>query len=467
MIRALVAVAILLGGCASTAERPPPASSIVLPDAFTAPSGSDAAAITGLLPQDPAYAALMAAAGAAPDLAAALARIDAARALLRGAGAARLPAIDASAGISTSRNSQAVQPQNPFFDRDQSLIQGGIEAGWDLDLFGRLRANQRAAAARLDAAGADAAAVRVALATDIAAALIDYRDATAREAIIARDIADARDLVSLTGIRARAGIVPGFDLVRADALLKDAEARRPPLIAAQAEAAGRLVALTGRPTTEVLAMLGSQPATTENPAIPRSVPSILLSQRPDVRAAAFRLSAADQDVATAAAARFPRLSLTGALGLLALAAGDLFDGDALTASLGAGVAGPLLDFGRTGAELARSEAAGREAFALYRGTVFRALGEAESALAALAAARDRAGALDAQEAVDRDALGLARERYRLGLSDFLTVVDAQRNLNATRQSAEAARSDVARRAALLYRALGGAPEAPVATGRRP
>jgi NodT family efflux transporter outer membrane factor (OMF) lipoprotein len=466
MRSAFAGVALLLAsGCAMTPSRPPAASSVVVPPTFTYQEQTAAGELTALLPTDSAYGALHAAAEDAPDLAAALARIDAARASLRGAGAARLPSVDASAGVTGSRSSRAVQPQNPFLDRDQSTFQTGIDASWDLDVFGRLRANQRAAAARLDAATADAAAVRLALATDIATALIDHRDATARETIVVRDIADARDLLRLTSIRARAGIVPGFDAVRADALLKDAEARRPPLVAAQAEAVGRLVALTGKPTVDVLAMIATSSGETANPQSPAAVPSILLTQRPDVRAAASRLAAADQDVAAAAAARFPRISITSALGLLALAAGDLFDGDALTASLGAGIAGPLLDFGRTGAELERNEANAREAFALYRGTVFRALGETETNLAGLTAARDRSAALTAQERVDTDALNLARERYRLGLSDFLTVVDAQRNLNATRQTNQAARSDVSRRAVQLYRALGGVPQAP--TARRP
>ncbi len=459
-----VLAVLLASGCATT-ERTPPVYSVVLPPAFAYQNAEarDAAGVVGaLLPQDAAFAALRTAASDAPDLAAALARIDAARAFVRGAGAARLPSINASAGVTGSRGSQAIQPQNPFFDRDQTSFQTGIDASWDLDLFGRLRANQRAAAARLDAATADAAAVRLALDTDIATALIDHRDAAARDAIVVRDIADASDLLRLTSIRARAGIVPGFDAVRADALLKDAEARRPPLVAAQAEAIGRLVALTGKPTNDVLAMVGTAGASVVEIDTPAAVPSILLSQRPDVRAAGLRLVAADQDVAAAAAARFPRLSITGALGLLALAAGDLFDGDALTASLGAGIAGPLIDFGRTGAEIQRSEAVSREAFALYRGAVFRALGETETGLAALSAARNRSTALAAQERVDADALNLARERYRLGLSDFLTVVDAQRSLNITRQSTEAARSDVARRAVQLYRALGGSPENPTA-----
>jgi NodT family efflux transporter outer membrane factor (OMF) lipoprotein len=455
-VRRIAALLLLtaLGACATAPSRPPAVSDVVLPEAFVYQDAAARGTLAALLPAADSYAQLRALADNAPDLAAAVARIDAARAQLRGAGAARLPNVSASGGVTQQRGAAASQPQNPFFDADQSVFQAGIDARWDADLFGRLRASERAAAARLDASTADAAAVRLALDTDIAIAFTDYHDAALREVIVKRDIADARELLRLTSIRARAGIVPGFDAVRADALLKDAEARLPPLSAARGDAVGRLVTLTATPAATILGLLGD--ATPSGAAtVPEALPSSLLRGRPDIRAAEARLRAADQGVAAAAAARFPSLSITGALGLLALAAGDILTGDAITASLGAGVAGPLLDFGRSGAELARTEAAGREAFALYRGTVFRALGEAEAGLIGLRAARERANALTAQERVDTDALGLARERYRLGLSDFLTVVDAQRNLNITRQSAEAARSDIARRAALLYRALGG------------
>ena len=117
------------------------------------------------------------------------------------------------------------------------------------------------------------------------------------------------------------------------------------------------------------------------------LPSDLLRQRPDIVAAEARLAAANQDIAAAAAARFPQISINAALGLAALALGDLFSSDSLTASLGGSIAGPLLDFGRVEAQIDAREADAQEAFARYRQTVFAAIGEGETALGTLAAQR--------------------------------------------------------------------------------
>lgn len=453
----ILAAPALLAGCAHVA-MPPEARSVTVPQAYIyAPEGEGRATVAALLPADPAYAALSKAAAEAPTLGIAAARIDAARANLRGAKAARLPAIDLSSGVTQNRGSRASQPANPAFVQDTTSFQLGASASFDLDLFGRLRADQRAAAARFDAATADAAGVRLTLDADLANALIDWRDAQARLAVVERDRADAVELVRLTGARARAGIVPEFDRVRADSLAKAAEAQIPPLKGAQADALGRMVTLTGRAPADLLPLLAVRATASPLPDLAAGVPSALLRNRPDVRSAEARLAAARADVASAAAARFPRLTLTGTLGLLSVAFGNLFGGDAISGSLGAGIAGPLLDFGRVGATIDARQASAREAFETYRGAVFQALGETEGALGQYAAARERLAAIKVQLAVDEDALGLARERYRLGLADLLTVVDAQRAANATRAASEVARGNTARAAIVLFRALGGTP----------
>ncbi|WP_066644461.1 TolC family protein [Sphingomonas sp. CCH16-B10] len=391
LLSGLSATALALAACAPV-ERPPAPGSIALPDAFALldRQASASGTLPDLLPsQDPAFVALNARAMAdAPELAIAVARIDAARAGLRGAGAERLPNITAG-GDGSRRRISAAQfaglPDGIEIQRYVSNFSASADASWDIDLFGRLRAGQRAAAARLDAATADAAAVRLALATDIARAVLDYP---------------------------------------ADTILAALEPAQP------------VPAITpGLPTLEV--------------------PSVLLRRRPDVAAAERRLAAADADIAAAAAERFPTFSITGSIGLLALAFGDLFNEEAITGSLGGSIAGPLLDFGRIGARIDQREAEAREAFATYRRALFTALGETEAALGALDAAAKRAGALSRQAELDRDAAQLARERYRRGLDTFLTVLDAERTSYASRQSAITAQAEVARARVALYRAVGG------------
>jgi len=481
---AVLALAAALAACAPVTHPPEP-ESVVLPETFAlldreaATSGEPAL----LLPvDDPAFAPLHdAAIAGSPDLAAAIARIDIARAQARGAAAERLPDINFSATAERQRISSAQfggggngNTTGFRVDPNRTQYNPAISASWDADIFGRLRASERAARARLDAAGADAAAVRLALIADTARALTDYRTIAARQAVIEADLASAESLVTLTRVRSQAGIAPGFDLVRAQALADQARARLEPIAAERAATLAELTTLTALPIDQVQAMLAvggpdatarALPAAQALPAL--TVPSVLLRRRPDIIAAERRLAAADADIAAAAAARFPRLSITGAIGLIALSLGDLFDNDALVGTLGGEIAGPLIDFGRIGAEIDRNEAAGREAFANYRGAVFQGLGEVEAALGAIAARDAQVRALAAQVAGDRDAVALARERYRRGLDTFLTVLDAERTANASGEALATARGEAQRQRIALYRAIGGGVEAMAVTPADP
>ncbi len=456
---ALAALA-LLSGCASVADGPM-ASSVKVPSAFVyAVPHENREALQTLLPsEDPAFQTLVAALESdAPDLQAAMARVAAARAALRAAGAARAPSVQAegSAGYARSSENTIVNlPPGTIIDSTNSSFSIGINASWDLDLFGRLRASQRAATLRLDAADADARAARLALVTDIARAVVDARTAQAKLRVIKDDLTDAAALVTLTDTRTRAGIAPGVDLVRAQALEAAARSQSGPAQAEFAAAIGRLIILTAREGSSVAAAL-DMPANIGLASLPSlGLPSTLLRQRPDIVAAEYRLGAANAEVAGAAAARFPQLSINAALGLAALALGDIFSADSLTASLGGSVATPLLDFGRVEAQIDARQADAKEAFALYRRAVFTGIGEAESALGRLQANRNRLAALETQLAIEQDSVALSTERYRMGLTDFLGVIEAQRQFNSTRQLLVEAKSTAYRSQIELYRSFGG------------
>jgi NodT family efflux transporter outer membrane factor (OMF) lipoprotein len=461
MRRAFACIAVaLLAGCASVGEGPS-AISVKAPSVFAyAPPVESRVALATLLPNgDPAFQALLTDVETqAPDLQVALARVDAARAALRAAGAARAPNIGVEGNASYARSSENAVinlPPGLAIDPSNSNYSAGINASWDLDLFGRLRASQRAASLRLDAADADARAVRLALITDIARAVVDYRTAQSRLRIVGEDLADATALVRLTDTRARAGIAPGLDLVRAQSLQAAARSQRGPAEAELAAALGRLVTLTARDGPSVAAMFEA-PASNDLAGLPSvGLPSALLRQRPDIVAAEYRLGAANAEIAAAAAARFPQVSISAALGLAALALGDLFSADSLTASLGSSVAAPLLDFGRVEAQIDARQADAKEAFALYRRAVFTGIGEAESALGSLQANRNRLAALETQLAIEQDSIALSTARYRMGLSDFLGVIDAQRQMNATRQAFVEAQGAAHRSQIELYRSFGG------------
>lgn len=459
MNRALL-LTFALAGCATV--RPPYRPPVELPAAFLlapAPAG-EALDVRALLPDDAAFTRLNAIAQAdGPTIEAALARIDAARAQLRGARAERAPTITASGGV-TGQRIGAPQlnnlPPGVNVDRNLLIFQSGVQASYDPDLFGGLRASSRAAAARLDAADADARAVRLALTGDLGDAVVNWRALGERDALARGDLDQAGTLAAVTAERVRVGVSSDTDRVRAASLAADARARLAEIEGQRARVLGQVVALTARPAAEVRAILDGGALDPTPAAIDGAIPTGVLRNRPDIAAAEARLRGADADIAAAAAARFPRLTLSAVVGVAALAFGDLFGGDALTGSLGPTLAGPLLDFGRVGARIDASQATARQAFAVYRRATFTALGEVETAYGEARAADDRLAELAAQVSLDEDAARLVAIRYRSGLQDFTGVVTARRQTFATRQALAQARADARSARIALFRALGGA-----------
>ena len=464
MMRLLLAstCALALAGCVA---GPPPEIATpapVLPAEFLfAPDAPSAAGLADLLPaDDPAYDTLAAQAlASSPTLGEALARIDQARAGADLRGANRLPSVGANATVEGRRSNPAQfggdLPSAIAFDTEQLSYAANVTARWDPDIFGRLRAQERAALARIDAASSSARGVRNALLAEIAASVIDWRTLDARASATKDDLAAAEELARLSKVREDAGIAPGFDRVRAESAADASRSRLAALESERARLIGRLVTLTAQGGAQVRSALAMAPRESGLPAAPATLPSALLANRPDVLAAAATLAAEDAELAAAARRRFPVFDLSAAIGLLAFSPGDLFDSDSIIGSLAASVAAPLLDFGRIEAEIDGAAAEKRAAFEAYRGAVYTALGDAEGAYGLVAAA-DREAAAAAQEAASlQRAASLAEVRQRAGLADFLTVLEARRAADASGERAAAALGRAERARVILWQALGG------------
>lgn len=447
-----------LAACASVPEVATPQPE--LPRAFFfAPETGTGTALAALMPTgDPAYAALSQAALAnAPNLAEAAARIDAARAGARGAGAARLPNITADASIVQNRQNLArfgAVGQQGFIPREQTSYGANISASWDPDLFGQLKAQERAALARIDGATAQAQGVRLALLAEIAASVTDWRVLDARGAAIEADGAAARQLAGLAKAREEAGIAPGFDRVRAEATASGSATRLAALESDRAQLIGRLVTLTAQDAATVRAALATPAPALAPAAAPASLPSDLLANRPDVAAAAAELAATDADLAAAARARFPRITLSGVIGLLSFRPEDFFD-DSVVDTLTGGIAGPLLDFGRVAAQIDGAAANKRAAFAAYRGAVYQALGDAEAAYGVVTAADAEAALAIRQAGQLTRAAAIAETRFKAGLASFLEVLEARRAADSNGEAAAAALGRAQRARIVLWQALGG------------
>jgi multidrug efflux system outer membrane protein len=461
-----LALPLALAACglkpAPEVSTPPPE----LPGAFFyAPDAGASATVANLLPrEDPAFRALAGSAmERAPTLAEALARVDAARGRAARAGAERLPNVSADASIREQRINPAQfgdAGASGLIPRNLSQYGANVAASWDPDIFGQLRAQERAAIMRIDAASAQAAAVRNALLAEIAASVIDWRTLDARRGALEADEAAAQRLAALAATREEAGLAPGFDRVRAKAQASASASRLAGLESERVRIVGRLVTLTGLGAQAVRAQLSEAVGPGELAPAPEALPSLLLANRPDVLAAAAELAATDADLAAASRARFPRITLSAVIGLLAFDPEDLFDTDSIVGNLTAGVAGPLLDFGRIEAGIDTAAAGKRAAFAAYRGAVFQALGDAEAAYGLIAANdAEAAQAIRERDGLER-AASLADARYRAGLADFLTVLEARRAADASGERAAAALGRARRARIGLWQALGGDPPLP-------
>ncbi|HAU21905.1 MAG TPA: multidrug transporter, partial [Erythrobacter sp.] len=451
-----------LGACVA---GPPPEIATpapVLPEEFRyAATGDDQASIESLLPNEDAGFRLLSSAAieSGPSLAEAIARVEAARAGASRAGAERLPNIGVDTSVDRRRSNPAQfggsVPAAIQFDREQTGYSANLTARWDADIFGALKAGERAALARLDAATANAEAVRIALTSEIAASVIDWRTLEARRVALERDLAESNRLVSITSERVNAGLLAEFNTLRIQATASQSATRLAALGSERARLLGRMVLLTGLTAQQVEEALEESAEVSSLPGAPASIPSDILANRPDIRAAAAQLAASDAELAAAARKRFPRLNLSATLGLLAFNLDDLFDDESNIYNLRAGLAAPLLDFGRIQAEIDGAAANKKAAFAAYRGAVFTALADAETAYGLVAAADSEARAAKNESEELQRVAELAEVRFESGLEDSLALLEARRAADSSGERAAASLGRARRARVLLWQALGG------------
>lgn len=454
---AAAAVAALLAGCASplppaeplATTAPPQWRAPLPPAAAGAPSVAD---LTRWWAQfdDPLVAEFVAAAQAAsPTLAAAESRLAQARAARSAAGAALWPTLDAQAGFSRGKGDLGLPIAN--------TTTAGLQAGWEIDVFGARRAARDAASARLAGAEADWHEARVLVAAEAAGAYLDLRACEAQRLQTETDAASRIETARLTALTAQAGFQPPA----AEALARASAAQARQQLVAQAAqcdlALKGLVALTAIDEPALRARLAPAQARLPQPArlAVAEVPAAGLAQRPDLASAARAVEAAAADVGAAQAQRLPRIGLTGTVTRTRVD----FDGSRLEGTLWSlgplSVSLPIFDAGLRAANVDAARARYDEAVAAYRARLRGAVREVESALVQLDSAAARSE--DARIAVEgyEASLRAAEARYRGGLASLFELEDARRSAAGARsQWVELQRERVAAWIT-LYRALGG------------
>jgi NodT family efflux transporter outer membrane factor (OMF) lipoprotein len=332
---------------------------------------------------------------------------------------------------------------------------GGFDAGWEIDLFGRYRREIEASRYAAQAAAEARNAVLVAVIADVAHAYLDMRGLQMEFAAARQGVDTAQQTLNFVKARYEGGFTNALDLTLAQRELATLRARLAPL-AAQVKAAQYTIAILVGRYPEALVQEFEPPRAIPPipPQVQAGLPLDLLRRRSDVREAERQLAAATARIGVATANLFPHLALTGAAGEQdpGLAASP---GGRTIWSAGIFALWNFLDFGTLDALVDIADLRTREQLVVYRATVINAVREVDTAVSAYTAQLDRLNNLGDALAASQQAEGYASERYKRGLTDFLNVLDAQRQEYDLEDQYAAAQSVTADAFVNLCKALGG------------
>lgn len=325
-------------------------------------------------------------------------------------------------------------------------------AGYEIDLWNRLGSARNSAAHSRQASVADIKTAFISVAAQVADLYYLAVEQRAQLALTDRIIASQAETLSRMEERYTAGLVPPLDVYQARQNILAARARKPVLRANLAKVGHAWATLLGHFAG---ADLAGNPAElpAELPAAPAGLPSELLSRRPDIEAALLRIKARDQEVAAAVAARFPSFNLNAVLGRGSIDYATTISGTFWNVVLDATL--PIFDYGRRRSEVDRRRAVVAEEVARYQQTVLRAFQEVEDALVAGRTGQEQIKLLAERYATTTAALRLAEEQYFEGLTDYLSVLTAQKNDFEVQTQLLSARRQLISDRISLMKALGG------------
>ncbi|MFZ4574449.1 MAG: efflux transporter outer membrane subunit [Phycisphaerales bacterium] len=389
------------------------------------------------------------------DLRVAASRVREARALRGVAAAGNKPTLDATSGASRSRSSE--RAENAFgAEKEATSFDVGLDASWEIDLFGAVRRGVEAADADLAAAQEGGREVLVSLTAEVATSYVQLRSFQARIKVVEDAIRAQRDTVELLDSRLQAGLSAELELQQATAQLALRESRLPPLISGARRSMYRLAVLCGVAPAALVDEL-AEPGALPDPGtdLPLGAPSELLLRRPDLRRLERELAAATARIGVSTADLYPRLTLTGSFAFEAADPGKLFNMDARSWRIGPAVRWNLLDGGRTRRQVEAADERSRGALIAYESRFLIAMEEVENSLVSFTQEQSRRVHLARAVEANTRAVQLATDRYTSGVGGFLDVLDGQRSLYDADEDLVSSNTDVTLAYISIFRALGG------------
>jgi len=451
--------------------RPKSAAELGVPDTWSVTAETEAEDLNRWWTRfdDPLLSQLVEqAAGANLDIAQAIARLRQAREALVASRADLFPSLSGSAGYNRTEpvrggGATVTLPDGTVTTtggQGRDSFSAGLDASYQLDLFGEVRRSVEASRAQYEASGFDYATVLLSVQGEVARNYVLARAYQAQLDNARASLAIQDDNLEIAGFRVQAGLVSSVDQEQARASRAQSAANIPQIEQQYNAAVSRIAVLTGQaPGALKPALAEARPIPTGPQAVGIGIPADLLRRRPDIRAAERALAAATAQIGVSKAQLFPRLTISGSLDANSSDFNSLFD--TITGGLFAGISQTIFNAGRLSAQVRSSRAAADGAFAAYRSAILTALEDTENASVALRAATQREALFAiAYDAALNSAL-LARSQYRSGLTDFTTLNTQEAALVSARNGLVQARADKAAALIALYAALGGGWDASV------
>jgi len=389
------------------------------------------------------------------DLAAAQAALKIARESWLATRGILVPQVDAGLGTSRNKSSQYLSPVLNSTTFNYGLQTAQVSVGYSLDVFGLNRRTVEQAHAQYDMQAFQTEAARISLINNVAAAA--FLEASLRTQLAAQDrmIAIASETLDILKRQQDQGQAAGADVLAQEAALAQTEAGLAPLRRAHAQARDLIAYLTGRSAANALPDTIDLDTVTLPKDLPLSLPSELVRQRPDIRAAEANLHVASAGVGIAIANRLPQLTLSAGAGGSSGGWSDILSAANSFWSVGAGITQPIFAGGALLHKQRAARAAYEQADAQYRSTVLAAFQNVADTLAAL---RTDAEALRA-ETKARDtakaSLTVARRQFEQGQTPFASVLTAETALRQAEQALVQAQVARLTDTAALFEALGG------------
>ena len=382
-----------------------------------------------------------------------LARVRQARARLGATEGRWWPGADARGGMNRFRTGKNGQSGRRVTD---SLFSGGLDASWELDIFGGLRRSVEAAEASLEGAVAGAEQVWVTQAAEVALNYAGLRTVQERLKVARTNLDIQGETLQILLSRLKSGIGDELAVQQARYNMETTRATIPSLLAVEESHLNALSVLVGvEPGTLHEQLKTAKPQLSMEPRFLVGIAAEYLRRRPDIRQAERQLAMHAARVGEATAELYPKFALNGSIGLESLEGEDLFKSQSLTWSFGPSFRWAIFHGGTLRANIAYQDALYEEAYANYNRILLLALKEIRDALSAYSQEYHRYKALDTAVKAAQAAVNISQDLYASGLRDFNNVLDAQRSLLALEESFTVSKGNIVTHLIALYKALGG------------